>query len=127
MNMDINGVIDYMSTRQTTLLGMLFFFQLFFINSVSAQDAVTIYKEYKNNIAEIVVKNDMDAEVVRGTAIYAINNMFMTNAHVVKGGSQAIVLVGGERYNVVSAELSRNQDLAFVSIDTNIKTIQIFF
>ena len=46
MNMDINGVIDYMSTRQTTLLGMLFFFQLFFINSVSAQDAVNIYKEY---------------------------------------------------------------------------------
>ena len=74
----------------------------------------------KNNIAEIVVKNDLDGEVMRGTAIYATDNMFMTNAHVVKGGSQAIVLVGNERYNVVSAELSRNQDLAFVSIDTKI-------
>jgi len=123
--MEINGVINYMSTRPTTLLSMLFFFQLFFINSVSAQDAVTIYKEYKNNIVEIVVKNDMDVEVVRGTAIYAINNMFMTNAHVVKGGSQAIVLVGNERYNVVSAELSRNQDLAFVSIDTKGKDLPL--
>ena len=123
--MEINGVINYMSTRPTTLLSMLFFFQLFFINSVSAQDAVTIYKEYKNNIVEIVVKNGMDVEVVRGTAIYAINNMFMTNAHVVKGGSQAIVLVGNERYNVVSAELSRNQDLAFVSIDTKGKDLPL--
>lgn len=123
--MEINGVINYMSTRPTTLLSMLFFFQLFFINSVSAQDAVTIYKEYKNNIVEIVVKNDMDVEVVRGTAIYAINNMFMTNAHVVKGGSQAIVLVGNERYNVVSAEQSRNQDLAFVSIDTKGKDLPL--
>ena len=123
--MKINGVINYMSTRPTTLLSMLFFFQLFFINSVSAQDAVTIYKEYKNNIVEIVVKNGMDVEVVRGTAIYAINNMFMTNAHVVKGGSQAIVLVGNERYNVVSAELSRNQDLAFVSIDTKGKDLPL--
>tara|TARA_Y100000310_G_scaffold219487_1_gene220887 strand:+ start:2620 stop:3804 length:1185 start_codon:yes stop_codon:yes gene_type:complete len=125
MNMEINGVINYMSTRPTTLLSMLFFFQLFFINSVSAQDAVTIYKEYKNNIVEIVVKNGMDVEVVRGTAIYAINNMFMTNAHVIKGGSQAIVLVGNERYNVVSAELSRNQDLAFVSIDTKGKDLPL--
>ena len=116
--MEINGVINYMSTRPTTLLSMLFFFQLFFINSVSAQDAVTIYKEYKNNIAEIVVKNDMDVEVMRGTAIYATDNMFMTNAHVIKGGSQATILVGDERYNVVSAELSRNQDLALVIIDT---------
>ena len=123
--MEINGVINYMSTRPTTLLSMLFFFQLFFINSVSAQDAVTIYKEYKNNIVEIVVKNGMDVEVVRGTAIYAINNMFMTNAHVIKGGSQAIVLVGNERYNVVSAELSRNQDLAFVSIDTKGKDLPL--
>ena len=125
MNMDINGVIDYMSTRQTTLLGMFFFFQLFFINSVSAQDAMNIYKEYKNNIAEIVVKNDMDVEVIRGTAIYAINKTFMTNAHVIKGGSQAVILVGDEKYNVVSAELSRNQDLAFVSIDTKGKDLPL--
>ena len=125
MNMDINGVIDYMSTRQTTLLGILFFFQLFSINFVSAQDAMTIYKEYKNNIAEIVVKNDMDVEVMRGTAIYATDNMFMTNAHVIKGGSQATILVGDERYNVVSAELSRNQDLALVIIDTKGKDLPL--
>ena len=84
--MEINGVINYMSTRPTTLLSMLFFFQLFFINSVSAQDAVTIYKEYKNNIVEIVVKNGMDVEVVRGTAIYAINNMFMTTLTLSREG-----------------------------------------
>lgn len=94
MNMDINGVIDHMSTRQTTLLGILFFFHLLLLNFVSAQDAITIYKDYKNNIAEIVVKNDLDGEVMRGTAIYATDNMFMTNAHVVKGGSEAIVLIG---------------------------------
>lgn len=125
MNMDINGVIDHMSTRQTTLLGILFFFHLLLLNFVSAQDAITIYKDYKNNIAEIVVKNDLDGEVMRGTAIYATDNMFMTNAHVVKGGSEAIVLIGDEKYNVVSAELSRSQDFALVIIDTNGKDLPL--
>jgi hypothetical protein len=125
MNMDINGVIAHMSTRQTTLLGILFFFHLLLLNFVSAQDAITIYKDYKNNIAEIVVKNDLDGEVMRGTAIYATDNMFMTNAHVVKGGSEAIVLIGDEKYNVVSAELSRSQDFALVIIDTNGKDLPL--
>ncbi|MBC6987701.1 S1C family serine protease [Alteromonas sp. BZK5] len=114
-----------MSTRQTTLLGILFFFHLLLLNFVSAQDAITIYKDYKNNIAEIVVKNDLDGEVMRGTAIYATDNMFMTNAHVVKGGSEAIVLIGDEKYNVVSAELSRSQDFALVIIDTNGKDLPL--
>lgn len=114
-----------MNAQNISLLGMFVFFQLFFINLVSAQDAMTIYKEYKNNIAEIVVENDMDIEVVRGTAIYAVSNLFMTNAHVIKSGNQAYIIVGDKKYNVVSAELSRNEDIAFVSIDAKVEELPL--